>query len=452
MSYGQQGAGFQNPAIITANEVIIVGSKDALLVYSGAPAKGTLIAAIAAQNGTDKYGNNYPALANFGVWDAVTGNLDQHFGINASGDIYLANMAGKTIVHGRTTDGALFFYNTSGEGSGNLIDSIAPVATTDAAGNTVQAGIVSYSGGNSYAALFGAFLSLFTGGDSTPAQVSHANAGQLFLSSGYTSGTDQDAEIDLVSKQSAGAGGIATVSVSGLLKALFGMAVTGGATITGGLNIPNTSSPHFGVDSNGTLYLSGDSAGADYTLIDAMSNPSGMPLVTAPAGGANQGLAGYWALGEAADFTSYTVTSNTGFVQASKAWSIPANDAQAGTTYRLTVTGNGTLGATARQIEFETSGGFAKLIATVGANSASFSFKVVIEITVITTGAGGTANVSLTFTAADTTNNTVTGGTSFSHAIAFNTTSAFTLELAGQWANTGQTFTSYQSILERIGP
>lgn len=210
----------------------------------------------------------------------------------------------------------------------------------------------------------------------------------------------------------------------------------------------------------GTDPVLGDAVGPGLNLFSQSSQPAAVANAALlygnsfgdPAVVLNSGWAGALSNSPAADFTHYTVTDNVSFHQCSNAWSIAANDANVGTTYRLTVAGNGTLGATARQIEFQTSGAFAEVIASVGGNSASFSFKVVVEWTVITTGSGGTANVSLMLSSFDSTNNAGGASTNFAQAVAFNTTTAFTAELQGRWGNTGQTFTSYMSYLERIGP
>ncbi len=53
--------------VVRASEVIIAGAPDALLVYSPAPAAGTLIASISATTGPDPYGNNLvPTVATYG--------------------------------------------------------------------------------------------------------------------------------------------------------------------------------------------------------------------------------------------------------------------------------------------------------------------------------------------------------------------------------------------------
>lgn len=53
------GIGFQNTGTVIANYVVIFGTHGSLLVYNGTPAAGNLIASIAAEPGTDAYGNTY---------------------------------------------------------------------------------------------------------------------------------------------------------------------------------------------------------------------------------------------------------------------------------------------------------------------------------------------------------------------------------------------------------
>jgi hypothetical protein len=130
----------------TVTPSAITDSGMPFLIYSGTPAKGSLVGALAPAAITDSFGNIVPAGFNFGTWDAVTGSLDQHFGVNLSGDIFLVNSAGKTIYHGRSSDGGFFWYNTSGQGAGNLLVSLVPAATIDPAGNTVPLGGLSLYG------------------------------------------------------------------------------------------------------------------------------------------------------------------------------------------------------------------------------------------------------------------------------------------------------------------
>lgn len=144
--------------------IVVSGAPNTgLFVYNGPPAKGSLVAAIVAPGTTsDPYGNTVGAVANFGHW-SVTGALLQHFGVDLNGDTFLANASGLTVQHGHSQDGSTWFYNSSGEGLGNLIASIAPAAGTDLAGNHYAAGISSYDAFGGQAELLGALFQLSSG-------------------------------------------------------------------------------------------------------------------------------------------------------------------------------------------------------------------------------------------------------------------------------------------------
>lgn len=112
------------------------GPSTGLFVYSGTPGFGNppVLAIVAPGVTKDPYGNPASAVLN-------VGNLSgAHFGVNASGDIFLVNTGGLVIFHGRTSDGGFFWYNSSGQGAGNLLAAIAPAAGTDPAGNAFKAG------------------------------------------------------------------------------------------------------------------------------------------------------------------------------------------------------------------------------------------------------------------------------------------------------------------------
>lgn len=135
------------------------------LMYSSAiPAKGNLVVAFAPQaGGTDAVGNVYPQGFNFGIWDN-TGTLKSHFGIDTSGNLYMADTTGLTRVFVEPSIAAQIFYDTTGQASGHMVQSIASAAGTDIVGNNVGAGFVSYD--NTFggvAQLISAGLSLFSG-------------------------------------------------------------------------------------------------------------------------------------------------------------------------------------------------------------------------------------------------------------------------------------------------
>jgi hypothetical protein len=117
-----------------------------LFIYSGAPALGSLVLALANGSGTDPYGNVYEPLFNAGVWSPVTGTLDQHFGIDTQGNVYISDTAGATVVEIQASSGAYLVYNSSGRGLGNLIASVSPASGTDDVGNPFVAGFATYSG------------------------------------------------------------------------------------------------------------------------------------------------------------------------------------------------------------------------------------------------------------------------------------------------------------------
>ena len=155
----------QAAGILRARVVIIFGTTGGLFIYNGTPGRGTLILAAKGQAGTDPTGlNTVPAVFNVGVWDATTGILKQHFGIDPSGNLYLADAAGNTRIYQSPSNSFIGVYDSSGLVAGHLAASIASAATTDPAGNTVDAGITSYDnvfGGVTQ--LNGALFQLFSG-------------------------------------------------------------------------------------------------------------------------------------------------------------------------------------------------------------------------------------------------------------------------------------------------
>lgn len=166
------------------------------------------------------------------------------------------------------------------------------------------------------------------------------------------------------------------------------------------------------------------------------------------------GYAGFRVITQPADYTTYTVTAGAA-TQATKSWQIPQNDAQAGTQYRLTVFGIGTMSATTRPFVWQYLGGtLAQCTFPAGTiGSGAFGFRVVAEVTVVSTGTSGTANYSIVANAcnANTIGWSING---FSVAATFNTQAIFSLGLSSWWnPNTsGPTMTTEVSMLERLGP
>jgi hypothetical protein len=113
---------------ITGPDYII--NTSGIFIYSGTPANGNLIGSWAGSAGTDAEGNTYPAGFNI-TQGAISGTT-------FSGTDFTINSTGA------------FFYNGT-PAAGNLIFSISPAATTDAYGNKVLAGSVTYNGSNAVA-------------------------------------------------------------------------------------------------------------------------------------------------------------------------------------------------------------------------------------------------------------------------------------------------------------
>jgi hypothetical protein len=165
--------------------------------------------------------------------------------------------------------------------------------------------------------------------------------------------------------------------------------------------------------------------------------------------------------------------ANNGTQPLSAAWSIPAYDAQVGSTYELWLPFSGQNGSAATSaLGFKpylngaavtTSGGDtvgASLLNLYGAAPAGWTGKVHVTLVVVTTGGGGTADIYVEGCIVGLGNiqgSTSQSSTPFSSqatGVAFNTTGSNTLAAAAVWTTgeTGQTVTSPLSTLTRKGP
>lgn len=167
------------------------------------------------------------------------------------------------------------------------------------------------------------------------------------------------------------------------------------------------------------------------------------------------------------DTTPFTVTG-VAYAALSTAWTIPANDAQNGTWYRLTCHGNGTSGNPAETLAVRISA-FGATVAnfilgqTLMSTAENFSWQLTGLIEVVTAGASGTIRTSLGggFSAFGQ-NLLPTTGTQFSawaasqnNNSAVSTNSNQTIQLQAEWGANGATvptITSFGSMLERLGP
>jgi len=167
------------------------------------------------------------------------------------------------------------------------------------------------------------------------------------------------------------------------------------------------------------------------------------------------------------DTTPFTVTG-VAYASLTKQWTVPANDAQNGTWYRLTAHGNGTSGNPAETLAVRISA-FGATVSnfvlgqTLMSTAENFSWQLTGLIEVATAGATGTIRTSLGGGFAAFGQNLLpTTGTQFSvMAVSQNNNSAVatnaqgTIGLQAEWGANGATvptIQSFGSMLERLGP
>jgi hypothetical protein len=167
------------------------------------------------------------------------------------------------------------------------------------------------------------------------------------------------------------------------------------------------------------------------------------------------GWSGYADITLPAEIAQHNFTT-LAFVAISTAVTIPAGDAQAGTTYRHTFHGNATMSNPASAVAMQALiGGVAAAEATLPANTvaagATFGWKAILEITIYSTGAGGSCGVSLHLTAGGA-NVTAQSAYGQSITIAFNTTIANNYQLEAEWVTTAGVGATRDNYPERLGP
>jgi hypothetical protein len=211
--------------------------------------------------------------------------------------------------------------------------------------------------------------------------------------------------------------------------------------------------------------------GSSFTDQYGNTIPAGMNLGftgTSIAATSGTGMAGHLPLVQT-DNSTHTVTASSP-TQLSKVWAVPANDAQAGTVYRLTAAGIAAWGSTQQVLTLNISGfGVATFVLPIGATEFTASLGLVwryqADVYVASTGAGS-ANIAVGMAfnigVASTGNQLSNAGTTqsaggFSSYSSFGTgttTSAANITLQAKWASTtgGSTITCNYSIFERLGP
>lgn len=163
-----------------------------------------------------------------------------------------------------------------------------------------------------------------------------------------------------------------------------------------------------------------------------------------------------------ADTGTYPNANQATVQPLSKAWTVPANDAQAGTVYEieadwdaLTVAGN------PLRLGLSVDGAAANLIeASIVPGAVSPNGMVKAKVQVLTTGAGGTVNAFIMGTMTPNATNTTPAasmgfsGTDRAKGVALDTTVAHTLTLHSFWPTSSatQTVSGYGSKFTRSGP
>jgi hypothetical protein len=233
-------------------------------------------------------------------------------------------------------------------------------------------------------------------------------------------------------------------------------------------------SPSAGTDANGNPFAAGTTS-VQHTFLQQTATPPTPPASGTAAGSVvfsntnnvtSTVLPSAWTGTLDSAQADATVFSNTGITSLamSKLYTIPSNDMNAGTCYRLSVFGNGVWNDQVMELSLALSGtGIANL--RIGADQfttgTQFAWQVVAYCFIASEGTSGLAGGWLTGQASIFGQNALAGQGN-QGSIGFvaaktsnpvNTTSQQTLQLTGQWstATSGQTMNSGGSILERIG-
>lgn len=158
--------------------------------------------------------------------------------------------------------------------------------------------------------------------------------------------------------------------------------------------------------------------------------------------------------------------TTTAFAALSKVWGVPANDAQANTAYRLTVSFSGTTGTTQETLAFRIAA-FGATLATFTIGGLQFPVSTAIEgtlVCVVACASSASARASITgqvsiataatnlLTSSNTANATIpVGGFSGATAITTNVNSSITLQASWGSGTVGCTVSSGLSVFERLG-
>jgi hypothetical protein len=468
-----------SPSIILARYVVIFGADGGLFIYDGTPAKGNppVLSAVAPGTTEDPYGNSVASVLNIGDFSGA------HIGWDADGNTYVSDasdniriailvgagpmigfweagefdtgfpqlsiasgmgtVGGNTIPAGITLGGLpILAYSSTPPAEGNLEMSVTQNNGTDTFGNATLGGVAFYavdSGASEYGAVV----------------LTNASAGSA---------------VPQLSFQVASA-----ASGPWSQKAVLSIDQLGNLTITadGNLNLQSSTesivcesalTAEDGVTLDSTLTVDGDSTLVGNVLAENAVTIENIATPGTPTGGVTlYGASGQPAYvnpqalvmnisgAQFADFTSTTVTGTT-LTTVTKSWSIPANDAEAGAVYKITMFGQGTQGSTADGLEVALLfAGTAQVGAQLGSTfqAASDAFGLIAEYKIVckTTGSSATWWLPGQVQAANG-----IGVNLGSSPITQSSTSAISVAIQFKWtASTGSpTFTSEGSYFERV--
>lgn len=432
--------------ILRARKVIIIGSGGELLVYSPTAAFGNLVASIIAGSSviSDQYGNkilpgitdyspNSSAVQLFGsqilFYTFSSGSWVSDSVIQAGAGVsdWAATVTGSALELGSTAVPWKAIQNIAGQTL--LVPSGTPSAATSS--------LLEVQGEESIVLpTTGTALTFQVTGDADPRWQSDGN-GKMTWGTGAAAG-----DTDLFR----GGTGILKTDNEMQSGTLFTAVPATNATAFRSL-VSGDADNRWQSSAAGTMSWGTGAAAVD---TDLFRNAPARLTINDTGFVNNYTVAGW----QPADFTKLTSTA-TSFVVASKNWQIPANDANIpGAIYELQVAGLGKTGTTANGISFGAlaSGGPSFTIpGTFATTATAISWEMAIRVKLITTGATGTADVTLTGGIGPLTGPGLFA-TSTTTGVAFNTGNAFGVVLETAWAAISgtPTMTSEDSIFGRL--
>lgn len=386
------------------------------------------------------------------------------------------------VVVGGTPPGSGFYLYDS---LGDLLVAIAGAAGTGPNGGTVKAGIYQINAAGTRAVqIFNGLIEFWNLADppgiipNVQATGGNTAGSSLSLTSGQAAGALQGTLViadslnetpavptvtfngvfspNLISVvQAAAAGALLVVqdqSTTPTAPPVQFIATTAGDRVLG-IEVAGDANFRYRTDSNGTEVWGPGNAAVDVQMGRGAAQQLTLTRLTSGMAGAIPACQ--------VDHTVTTVTAAAN-TRITKAWSIPATDGLVDSIYKLTAWGFGTLGSTLQNLTWGIglSGTVIRsvVVASPGAISQSFRWYNTIIFHVLTTGAGGTGDCSMSGSwgsaQAATAEAAVTCGSPSAGAEAINTNIANDLELFVGWASiTGApTITCIGSKLERMGP